>query len=124
MYKIILECLSGITTYFLSDFDAILKTLLLFILIDYITGVLKAINKKKLSSKIGLKGIISKITILLVVALATSLDSVFNIEAIRYLTIGFYVANEGISILENIGELGIPYPEKLKEVPKQLHSKK
>lgn len=124
MYKIILECLSGITTYFLSDFDAILKTLLLFILIDYITGVLKAINKKKLSSKIGLKGIISKITILLVVALATSLDSVFNIEAIRYLTIGFYVANEGISILENIGELGIPYPEKLKEVLKQLHSKK
>ena len=119
--KIILECLGSLATYFLGDFDTILKTLLIFILIDYITGILKAINSKTLSSKIGLKGIISKITILLVVALSTSLDTVFNIEAIRYLTIGFYVANEGLSILENIGELGISYPEKLKEVLKQLH---
>ena len=121
--KVILEFLGGIMTYFLGDFDAVLKALLLFMFIDYATGILKAINDKTLSSKIGLKGIISKITILLVVALATSLDNVFNIETIRYLTIGFYVANEGISILENTSSIGIPYPEKLKTVLKQINDK-
>ena len=97
-----------------------LTTLLLFIAIDYVTGVMRAIVRKQLSSEIGFKGIFGKIIILCLVALATRLDNILGAEALRYLVISFYIANEGISILENTAELDVPYPQKLKDVLEQL----
>lgn len=112
--------LTGIA-YFLGGWDIALQTLIIVILLDYITGICKAIYQKKLNSKVGLKGIIKKVGYLLVVALSVILDHIVgDTGAIRTLVIYFFVANDGISILENIGEMGIPLPNKLMEVLEQL----
>lgn len=118
--KIIFSLIGGAVGYLLGGFDIMLTTLLLFIAIDYVTGVMRAIVRKQLSSEIGFKGIFGKIIILCLVALATRLDNILGAEALRYLVISFYIANEGISILENSAELGVPYPQKLKDVLEQL----
>ena len=98
-----------------------LKTLLIFILLDYVTGVCEAISNKKLNSIIGAKGIIKKIGYLIIVALAVQLDTITgNTGAIRTLVIYFFVANEGISILENWGSMGLPLPKKVIDVLEQL----
>jgi len=106
--------------YFLGGFDTMLVTLLLFMLIDYVTGVLNAIKKKKLSSRIGRDGILKKVFIILLVGCVNLLGLALGIDELRYLVISFYLANEGISILENGCELGVPIPEKIKEVLQQL----
>ncbi len=107
--------------YFLGGWDIALQLLLIAIVLDYLTGILKAIYKKKLSSEIGLKGIVKKIGYLILVALSTMLDRVMgNTGAIRTLVIYFFVANEGISILENWGSMGVPFPQKLKDTLDQL----
>ena len=112
--------LTGIL-YLLGGWDIALQTLLIVIVIDYISGICKAIYKKKLNSKVGIKGIIKKFAYLLTVALAVEIDQIMgNTGAIRTLVIYFFVANDGISILENIGGMGIPLPNKLKEVLEQL----
>lgn len=118
--KIGFSLIGGAVGYLLGGFDIMLTTLLLFIAIDYVTGVMRAIVRKQLSSEIGFKGIFGKIIILCLVALATRLDNILGAEALRYLVISFYIANEGISILENSAELGVPYPQKLKDVLEQL----
>lgn len=101
-----------------------LKTLLVFILLDYITGVCEAITNKKLNSIIGAKGIIKKIGYLLIVALSVQLDTITGeTGAIRTLVIYFFVANEGISILENWGSMGLPLPKKIIETLEQLKDK-
>ena len=89
----------GLVGWYLGGFDASLYTLLAFVVVDYITGVLRAINEKKVSSRIGAKGITKKILIF------------------------FYISNEGISLLENAVSIGLPVPEKVKEALKQLHGK-
>lgn len=107
--------------YLLGGWDIALKTLLIVIAIDYISGICKAIYKKKLNSKVGLKGIIKKFAYLLTVALAVEVDQIMgNTGAIRTLVIYFFVANDGISIIENLGGMGVPLPNKLKEVLEQL----
>ena len=99
--------------YFLGGLDVALKTLLVFILLDYVTGVCEAITNKRLNSIIGAKGIIKKIGYLIIVALAVQLDTITGeTGAIRTLVIYFFVANEGISILEYTIENGIT-PEEL-----------
>lgn len=109
--------------YWLGRFDEMLITLLIFMICDYLTGVMKAIIKKKVSSEIGFKGIFKKVLILFLVGIAVRLDIILNLDdALRYLVIGFYIANEGISILENAGEMGLPFPKKLKEVLVQLNN--
>lgn len=118
--KIGFSLIGGAVGYLLGGFDIMLTTLLLFIAIDYVTGVMRAIVRKQLSSEIGFKGIFGKIIILCLVALATRLDNILGAEALRYLVISFYIANEGISILENTAELDVPYPQKLKDVLEQL----
>ena len=118
--KIGFSLIGGAVGYLLGGFDIMLTTLLLFIAIDYVTGVMRAIVRKQLSSEIGFKGIFGKIIILCSVALATRLDEILGAEALRYLVISFYIANEGISFLENSAELGVPYPQKLKDVLEQL----
>jgi toxin secretion/phage lysis holin len=107
--------------YLLGGWDIALQTLLIVITIDYVSGVCKAIYNKKLNSKVGIKGIVKKFAYLLTVALAVELDTIMGgTGAIRTLVIYFFVANDGISILENLGGMGIPLPNKLKEVLEQL----
>ena len=107
--------------YFLGGLDIALKTLLIFILLDYITGLCKAIVNKKVNSIIGVKGIIKKIGYLIVVTLSVQLDNIIgSTGALRTLVIYFFVANEGISVLENWGSIGLPLPKKIMETLEQL----
>lgn len=121
--KLILAGIGGFLGYTLGGFDIMLTTLIAFMIIDYITGVMNAIVKKELSSAIGFKGIFRKITILCLVGVATYLDTMLGVDMLRYLTICFYIANEGISLLENSSNLGLPIPQKIKDVLEQLKNK-
>ena len=110
--------------YLLGGMDIALKSLLIIICIDYLTGVLSAIYNKKLNSKIGFKGILKKFSYFCIIALSVIIDEVLGqTGVIRSLVIYFFVANDGISILENVGEMGIPLPQKLIEVLEQLKNK-
>ena len=117
--------LSAICGFCFGAMDGLLYALITFMVLDYITGCLVAIAQKELSSKIGFKGICKKVIILALVAVGHILDvHVLGGGAVcRSAVIGFYIANEGISILENAGELGIPLPKKLIAVLKQLKNK-
>lgn len=107
--------------YLLGGWDIALQTLLAVIVIDYISGICRAIYKKELNSKVGIKGIIKKFGYLLIVALAVELDHIMgDTGTIRTLVIYFFVANEGISILENWGNMGLPLPQKIFDVLEQL----
>ena len=111
--------------FFLGGFDIALQTLLIFIALDYITGVCQAIHNKKVNSSIGAKGIIKKVGFLIVVAMAVRLDQIVgDTGTIRSLVIYFFVANEGISILENWGSMGLPLPKKIFDVLEQIKNEK
>lgn len=123
--QLLIAVIGGWIGYFIGGCDGFIITLLIFVIFDYITGVLCAISDKQLSSKVGFKGITKKILIFVLVGLANILD--LNIlktgSVLRTATIFFYLSNEGISILENMGHLGIKYPDKIKDVLEQLHDK-
>ena len=108
--------------YFIfGEFDIALQCLLVFIALDYISGLIKAYCTKTLSSKIGFKGIVKKVGILAIVALSVSLDRLSgNTGAIRTLVIYYFVANEGLSVLENLAEAGIPIPKSIKKALKNI----
>ena len=106
--------------YLFGGFDVMMQVLLFCIVVDYISGIMAALYLGKLNSKVGFKGIVKKIAILLVVALAVEIGRVTGADMIRGLTIGFYIANEGISILENVGRMDVPYLSKLKDILEQL----
>lgn len=116
---------AGMASFLFGGMDGLLYALIAFMILDYITGILVAIAQKELSSEIGFKGIAKKVLILALVAVGHLLDAhVLGGGAFcRSAVIGFYIANEGISILENAGELGLPLPKKLIAVLKQLKSK-
>ena len=116
--------LGGLLGTLFGGLDGFLITLLVFMLLDYISGVILAIVQKKLSSKIGFKGILKKVMILILVAVGTILDKNILVDGafIRTLIIFFYIANEGISLVENAALLGLPIPEQLKEVLEQLRN--
>ena len=102
--------------FIIGGCDILFKTLLVFIIIDYITGLLRAIYTKKLSSKIGAKGIIKKVGYIFIVILAALLDKLLNSTGnIRNIVIYMFIANEGISILENWASMGIKIPKILKD---------
>ena len=108
--------------YFLfGEFDIALQCLLAFIALDYISGLIKAYCTKTLSSKIGFRGILKKVGILAIVVLSVSLDRLGgNTGAIRTLVIYYFVANEGLSVLENLAEAGIPIPNSIKKSLKNI----
>ena len=124
MEKYICIALSFITTniiYLLGGIDISLQCLVIAIVLDYISGVIKAFTLKQLSSKIGFKGLLKKIGILMIVMLGVLVDRVAgNTGAIRTLVIYYFVANEGLSILENIAITGVPIPNVLKKALKEL----
>lgn len=109
-------------TWFLGTWDIALQVLVCFMVLDYITGVLRAYVNKEVSSAIGLKGIARKTVIFIVLIVAVLLDRLLNTGnwVFRTLICYFYIANEGISLLENCAGLGLPIPEKLKEALAQL----
>ena len=111
--------------WYLGGLDDFLYALLIFMLVDYLTGILCAINEHRLSSEIGFRGLTRKVLILVLVGIANVLDIYLlkNGSAIRTATIFFYISNEGISLLENASRLGLPVPDKLKSVLQQLHNK-
>ena len=107
--------------YLLGGFDNALLTLAIVMALDYITGVCKAVKHKKLNSKAGLLGILKKFGYLVIVALSVIIDHMAgDTGAIRTMVIYFFVANDGLSILENWGAMGLPLPKKLFEVLEQL----
>ena len=116
--------LAGVGTflvYLLGGFDVAMQSLLIAIALDYVSGLIKAYNNKVLSSRIGFRGIIKKLGILIIVMIAVVVDRITGESgAIRTLIIYYFVANEGLSIVENLGEAGLPIPEALKKALKSL----
>lgn len=110
---------------FIGPANSLLIALIVFVVIDYVSGVISAAVNKKLSSSVGFKGLLRKILIFLIVGLANILDVyVLGANAVlRSAVILFYIANEGLSIIENLGETGLPIPPKIKEVLAQLRKK-
>ena len=124
-FNIIVSTIGGIIGGFLGNMDGILYALVIFVILDYVTGVLYAVEEKKLSSAVGYEGIARKVTIFILVGIANILDSYILGQSgvLRAVVIFFYLSNEGISILENATELGLPVPEKLKNILNQLTKK-
>lgn len=121
----ITSTLLTLIVYTLGGFDVALQTLLIMIVLDYITGLCKAIHNKKLNSIIGAKGIVKKVGYLIIVAMSVLIDrTIGNTGAIRSIVIYFFVANEGISILENWTSMGLPVPKKVFEVLEQIKNEK
>jgi len=118
--------LAGIGTggiYLFGAWDVILKALIALVVIDYVTGVMAAFVEKALSSEIGMKGIIKKICIFLMVAVANIVDISTGLDEpyLRTAVIWFFIANEGLSALENMGRLGVPLPEFLRQSLQKLN---
>lgn len=110
--------------YLLGGVDIALQSLLIVIVIDYLTGIASAIYNKELSSKVGFKGIIKKFCYLLVVALSVVIDNLLGQSGlIRSLVIYFFVANDGLSIIENMAEMNIKLPQKLIDALEQIKKK-
>lgn len=123
--QLLFTFVGGWLGYFLGGCDGLLFTLFVFITTDYITGIMCAIVDKKLSSEVGFKGIMRKVIILLLVGIAQMVDIkvIGNGSVLRTAVIFFYLSNEGVSVMENAAHLGLPVPEKLKDVLEQLHDR-
>ncbi len=124
--QIAITALGGWLGYFLGGMDGLLIALLVFAVLDYITGIMCAIADKKLSSAVGFRGICRKVLIFALVGVGHILDTqvVGTGSALRSAVICWYLSNEGISILENAAHLGLPVPDKLRTVLEQLHDRK
>lgn len=123
--QLIFTAIGGWLGYFLGGCDGLLYALVAFVIIDYITGVMCAINDKTLSSEVGFRGICRKVLIFLLVGIANILDVqvIGTGSVLRTAVIFFYISNEGVSLLENAAHLGLPVPEKIKTVLEQLHDR-
>lgn len=119
------SALGGFIGWFLGGADGFLYALIAFVVVDYITGVMCAIADKNLSSEVGFKGICRKVLIFLLVGIANILDVqvIGTGSVLRTAVIFFYLSNEGVSLLENAAHLGLPVPEKMKEILEQLHDR-
>lgn len=117
----ILGAIATTTVYMLGGWDVALQCIIIAIVLDYISGVIKAYVCKELSSKIGARGIVKKVAILFIIMLAVLVDRVTgDTGAIRTLVIYYFVANEGLSVLENLGAAGLPIPKSIKNALKVL----
>jgi toxin secretion/phage lysis holin len=117
--------IGGWLGWYLGGCDGLLYALLGFVIMDYITGVMCAIADKKLSSEVGFKGLCRKVLIFILVGAANIIDVqiIGTGSVLRTAVIFFYISNEGLSLIENAGHLGLPIPEKLKAVLEQLHDR-
>ena len=120
--KNIIAAVCALFGYLFGAFDGMITALITLIILDYITGIIAAVAEKKLSSEAGARGIAKKVIMLLVVAVANVADRdiIGEGNVLRSVTAMFYIANEGISLLENGARLGVPMPKKLIDVLAQL----
>lgn len=125
IFNSIVAGIGGVLTYIFGEWDTCLIVLVIFMVLDYITGLISAALKNKLNSKVGCTGIAKKASILIVLIVAVLLDRLLSNGTWMFRTIAayFYVANEGISILENCGKCGVPLPQKLLDTLEQLKTK-
>ena len=123
--QLIFSAVGGWLGYFLGGCDGLLYTLLAFVVLDYVTGIMCAVADHKLSSAVGFRGIFRKILIFALVGVGHLLDVqvLGAIGVLRTAVIFFYLSNEGVSLIENAAHLGLPIPAKLKAVLEQLHDR-
>ncbi len=123
--QVAFTALGGFLGWFLGGCDGFLYALLVFVVLDYVTGIMCAVLDKQLSSAVGFRGIFKKVLIFLMVGIAHILDEqiIGTGSALRTAVIFFYLSNEGISFLENAARIGLPIPEKIKTVLGQLHNR-
>lgn len=109
-------------TWLLGSWDTALAVLMAFMILDYATGLLRGAINKELSSDVGFRGLARKMLILIVLIVAVCLDRLSNTGTwvFRTMVAYFYIANEGISIIENSASLGLPIPDKIKDALMQL----
>lgn len=123
--QIFAAALGGWLGRFWGGMDGLMTALLVFVILDYVTGLMRAASDRKLSSAVGFKGICRKVLIFALVGVGHVLDArvVGTGSALRSAVICFYLSNEGLSVLENAAGLGLPVPEKLKSALSQLHGR-
>ena len=123
VFNSIVAVVATFFTYLFGGWDIALIVLVAFMVLDYATGMMWAYIQKTLNSQIGFKGLIKKCMILVVLIIAVLLDKMINsgTAVFRTLVCYFYIANEGISLLENVSHLGLPIPDKLKNALQQLN---
>jgi toxin secretion/phage lysis holin len=123
--QIIFAAIGGWLGWLLGGWDGFLYALVAFVVIDYLTGLMAAAVEKKLSSEVGFRGIFKKILIFMLVGIGSILDRqiIGDGSVLRTAVIFFYISNEGISIIENAGRIGLPIPQKLKDILEQLKTK-
>ena len=121
----VFTALGGWLGWFLGGCDGLIYALIAFVVVDYITGVMCAVVNKQLSSEVGFRGIFKKVLIFMLVSVGNIIDQqlIGGGSVLRTAVIFFYLSNEGISIIENAGNLGLPIPQKLKDVLAQLKDK-
>jgi toxin secretion/phage lysis holin len=125
MVQLVFAAIGGWLGYFLGGCDGLLIALVVFAVVDYITGVMCAISDQKLSSEVGFRGICRKVLIFVLVGAGHILDTqvIGDGSILRTAVIFFYLSNEGVSLLENAAHLGLPIPKKLRDVLAQLHDR-
>ena len=123
--QVVFAAVGGGIGWFFGELDGFFYALLAFVVIDYLTGVMCAIVDRSLSSEVGFRGIFRKVLIFVMVGAGHILDAqvIGSGDALRTAVIFFYISNEGVSLLENAAHIGLPVPEKLKEVLAQLHDR-
>ena len=121
--SIVIGAIGGFAAYWLGGWDNLLKAIVILAVLDYVTGIFKAIRTKVLSSEIGFMGLLKKIVMFIVIAAAFSVQELMvNTVPLREVVIMFYIANEGLSLLENAA-IFIPIPDGLRNVLLQLREK-
>lgn len=123
--QLIFTAIGGWLGWFLGGWDGLLYALIAFVVIDYITGVMCAVVDRRLSSRVGFKGICKKVLIFALVGMGHILDTqiIGTGSVLRTAVIFFYISNEGVSLLENATYLGLPVPKKIKLILEQLHDR-
>ena len=123
--QLVFTAVGGWLGYFLGGCDGLIYTLLAFVVLDYVTGIMCAIVDKRLSSQIGFKGLFKKVLIFALVGIGHLVDVQIlgAVGVLRTAVIFFYLSNEGVSLIENAAHLGLPIPAKLKAVLEQLHDR-
>ena len=123
--QIAITAIGGWLGYFLGGLDGLMIALIVLMTLDYVSGVMCAVIDRKLSSAVGFKGVCKKVFILMLVGVAHIIDLhvVGTGSALRGAVICFYMSNEGLSLLENTAHIGLPIPDKLRDILAQLHDK-
>lgn len=123
-FKAVAGLVGGSIVGFLGGWDTALMVLVIFVVLDYVTGVVAAFYNKSLDSNIGFKGIVQKVLIFVVVAVGYWLDVLLGEQVLRSVVIFFYIANEALSIIENLGQAGVPVPDALKGAVEKLKDRR